>query len=130
MLNVNKCFFSGRISKDIELQYTTKGTAVVKFSIAVDNSYKDATGQWVNRAFFPNFVAYDKTAEFINAHASKGVNVYLECEYEIREYTDKESQQRKSHEFKVSRVQTVDKPKGEPLPDKPADTANNDDVPF
>ena len=54
----------GRITKDIELRTTEKGTNVVKLNIAVNNGKEDTT-------FFP-ITLFNKTAELVNKYCDKG----------------------------------------------------------
>lgn len=60
---LNQIIIGGRVTADLEMKYTTSGTAVARFSVAVDKSYKDKSGEWKNQAIFLNVVAWDKYAE-------------------------------------------------------------------
>ena len=82
---MNKVFLQGRLTKDIELRYTTtNNTPVVTFSLAVDREYeKDKTD-------FINCVAYGKTAEFISKYFSKGKLLLAIGTLQTRFYDDKD----------------------------------------
>ncbi|TFH44550.1 MAG: single-stranded DNA-binding protein [ANME-2 cluster archaeon] len=142
---LNKVFLSGRITNDIEMRYTAKGTPVVRFSLAVDKSFKDATGQWQNQAIFIDVVAWEKWAEAVNNNAHKGSPVVLEGRIEARTYVDKDNNNRKVTEIIAEYIQFLEyKPKTEgaaqtgeheettPMPeDESAQSqVTNDDVPF
>ena len=82
---MNKVFLQGRLTKDIELRYTTTNNIpVVTFSLAVDREYeKDKTD-------FINCVAYGKTAEFISKYFSKGKLLLAIGTLQTRFYDDKD----------------------------------------
>ena len=84
--SINRIQISGRITQDIELKYTPKGTPVVKISVAVDENYKDANDQWQKSTTFFNCVAWSKVAEQISAQTKKGMAVLLEGKMTSRKY--------------------------------------------
>jgi len=129
---INKWIGSGRITNDIELRYTAKGTPVVNFTLAVDKSSKDEQGNWKNEASFIKCVAWNKQAEILNEKAHKGSPVIVEGRLESKEYTDKENVNHKSVEIVADYVQYLEiiqecslsaEEDVMPLP-------TNDDVPF
>lgn len=64
---INKAILMGRLTRDPELRHTGSGTAVCSFTVAVDNGYGD------NRSTdFINCVAWNKSAEFVEKHFTKG----------------------------------------------------------
>lgn len=91
---MNKCFFVGRTTRDIELRYTqTNNTAIAKFSIATDSGYGDN-----RKTNFFNMTAWGKTAETLEKYVPKGTKLILECQAVQNQYTDKNG----------SKVNTVD----------------------
>ena len=83
---MNKCYFTGRTTKDVEVRYTAgeKQTAVGKFSLAVDTGYGDN-----KKANFFNMTAWGKTAEAMEKNVRKGMKIVVECEANQNSYTDK-----------------------------------------
>lgn len=68
---MNKVILVGRLTKDPELKFSSQGTAVATFTLAVDRKFVDkATGQ--READFINIVAWRKTAEFAANYFKKG----------------------------------------------------------
>ena len=64
---MNRCEIIGRLTKDIDLRYTTKEqTAITRFTLAVDRRKKDAGAD-----FIP-CIAFGKTAEFLERYVKKG----------------------------------------------------------
>jgi len=68
---VNKVVLVGRLTKDPELRFTAnKGTAVTRFTLAVNRDYKKEDG--TQEADFINCIAYSKRAEVIAQYLTKG----------------------------------------------------------
>ena len=68
---LNRVILMGRITKDLEIRQTQGGTAVLKFTVAVDRG-KD------KQADFINCVAFGQTAEFIGRYFGKGRMIAIE----------------------------------------------------
>lgn len=81
---MNVCTLTGNLTKDIELNYTPKGTACVKFTIAVRRKFKNQNGEY-DTDFLP-CVAWDKQAEFLANYAGKGDKIELRGSIETRKY--------------------------------------------
>lgn len=77
----------GRIARDIDLRYSTSGTAVARFSVAVDRPTKDGQDR---TADFPNVVAFGKTAETIEKYFAKGTRIGLTGRLQTGSYQDKD----------------------------------------
>ncbi|HAT4257313.1 TPA: single-stranded DNA-binding protein [Clostridium perfringens] len=68
---MNKVVLVGRLTKDPELRFTAnKGTAVTRFTLAVNRDYKKEDG--TQEADFINCIAYSKRAEVITQYLTKG----------------------------------------------------------
>lgn len=83
---MNKCIFTGRTTKDIEIRYIQNDsqTAIGRFSLAVESGYKDK-----KRTDFFNMTAWGKTAETMEKYVPKGTKIILECEARQNNYTDR-----------------------------------------
>lgn len=83
---MNKCYFTGRTTNDIEIRYTQgeSQTAIGRFSLAVDSGYKDK-----KRTDFFNMTAWGKTAETMEKYVPKGTKIIVECEARQNNYTDR-----------------------------------------
>lgn len=77
----------GRVARDIDLRYSTSGTAVARFSVAVDRPTKEGQEKQTD---FPSVVAFGKTAETIEKFFSKGVRIGLTGRLQTGSYTDKD----------------------------------------
>jgi single-strand DNA-binding protein len=72
MLNLNKVTLAGNLTRDPELRYTPKGTAVCKFGIAVNRKWKSESGEPKEEVTFVDVDAFGKTAEAIAQYLKKG----------------------------------------------------------
>ena len=100
---LNKCFFMGRLTRDPELRHTQSGTAVASFSIAVDRDFKDKqTGE--KATDFIDVVAWRNTAEFVSRFFSKGRMAVVVGSLQMRDWTDKEGNKRRSAEVIAENV--------------------------
>lgn len=94
---LNKCFFMGRLTRDPELRHTQSGTAVASFSIAVDRDFKDKqTGE--KATDFIDIVAWRNTAEFVSRFFAKGRMAVVVGSLQMRDWTDKDGNKRRSAE--------------------------------
>lgn len=97
---LNKIVLQGRLCKDPELRYTQSGTAVTSFTLAVDRDMKNKeTGE--RQTDFIDCVAWRNTAEFAANYFSKGRMAVVEGRLQIRDWTDKDGNKRKSAEVLV-----------------------------
>ena len=75
--DLNSCNFIGRLGRDPEVKYANSGAAIVNFSIACGDDYKDKSGQKVEQTNWINVVAFGKLAEIIGQWVKKGSQVYI-----------------------------------------------------
>lgn len=99
---LNKIFIMGRLTRDPELRTTNSGTSVASFSLAVDRNYKGADGE--KETDFIDCVAWRSTAEFAAKYFTKGRMAVVEERLQIRPWTDKEGNNRRSAEVIVDNM--------------------------
>lgn len=100
---LNKIFIMGRLTRDPELRRTQTGTPVASFSLAVDRDFKDkSTGE--RATDFIDVVAWRQTAEFVSRYFSKGRMAVVEGRLQIRDWTDKEGNKRRSAEVVADQI--------------------------
>ena len=81
----------GNLTRDPEIKYTAKGTAVCEISIAVNKTWKDQSGAKQEKVSFFGCSAFGKTAEVIAEHFKKGKPILIEGELTQDTWEDKES---------------------------------------
>jgi single-strand DNA-binding protein len=89
---INRVVLTGRLTRDVELRYTTSGAAVATFTLAVDRSFTNANGE--READFINAVIWRKPAENFANFFSKGSLVGIEGRLQTRSYDDQNGQRR------------------------------------
>ena len=99
---LNKIFIMGRLTRDPELRRTQSGTAVTSFSLAVDRDYKSQSGE--KETDFIDVVAWRSTAEFVSKYFTKGRMAVVEGRLQIRDWKDKEGNNRRSAEVVADNV--------------------------
>ena len=94
---LNRIIIMGRLTRDPELRRTQNGTAVTSFTLAVDRDFKSkTTGE--KETDFIDVVAWRSTAEFVCNYFAKGRMAVAEGRLQIREWTDKEGNSRRTAE--------------------------------
>ena len=99
---LNKIFIMGRLTRDPELRRTQSGTAVTSFSLAVDRDYKSQSGE--KETDFIDVVAWRSTAEFVSKYFTKGRMAVVSGRLQIRQWTDKDGNNRRSAEIVADNV--------------------------
>ena len=99
---LNKIFIMGRLTRDPELRTTNSGTSVASFSLAVDRNYKGADGE--KETDLIDCVAWRQTGEFAAKYFTKGRMAVVEGRLQIRPWTDKEGNNRRSAEVIVDNM--------------------------
>lgn len=85
---MNKVILTGRLTADPELRQSQNGTAVCRFTVAVNRRFTDkTTGQ--READFINCTAWRQTAEFIHRYFSKGQMICVEGTLRTGSYIDR-----------------------------------------
>ena len=87
--SLNKVLLIGHVGKDPEVRFTGSGTPVASFSLATNESWKDAEGNQQERTDWHNIIAWKKLAEICGEWLKKGSKVYIEGRIQTRDYDDK-----------------------------------------
>lgn len=99
---LNRIIVMGRMTRDPELRRTNSGTAVASFSLAVDRDFKSQSGE--KETDFIDIVAWRNTAEFVSKYFSKGRMAVVEGRLQLRDWTDKEGNKRRTAEIVADSV--------------------------
>lgn len=100
MLNV--AIIMGRLTRDPELRRTNSGKPVTSFTVAVDRDFA-AQGQEKETDFI-DCVAWNGTAEFVSKYFTKGSMIVVNGRLQLRSWTDKEGNKRRSAEILAGNV--------------------------
>ena len=105
MAGLNKVMLIGNLGRDPEIRYSQQGTAMVNFSIATSEQWKDKnTGEKQEKTEWHRIVAFGKPAEILEKYLSKGSKVYIEGRIQTRNY-EKDGQTHYTTEIVVREFQ-------------------------
>ena len=99
---LNHIVLMGRLTRDPELRHTQSGTAVAGFSLAVERDFKGDTGD--RETDFVDCVAWRSTAEFVSKYFTKGRMAIVEGRLQMRDWTDRDGNKRRSAEVVADHV--------------------------
>ena len=105
---MNKVFLIGRLTKDIELKYTTSNKAKGTTSIAVNRPKQKDKEQ---EADFINVVLWGNTAENCSKYIGKGSRIAIEGRIQTRSYETENGQKRYVFEVVAENIQFLDNKK-------------------
>lgn len=96
MANFNKVILAGNMTRDPELRYTPKGTAIAKFGLAINRNWTGEDGQKREEVTFVDVDAFGKQAEVIGQYLRKGRPVLVEGRLKLDQWDDKQTGQKRS----------------------------------
>ena len=96
MASFNKVILMGNLTRDPELRYTPKGTAVAKLGIAVTRKWRSEVGGMQEETTFVDVDAFGRQAETIGQYLKKGRPIMLEGRLRLDQWEDKNTGQKRS----------------------------------
>ena len=107
---LNHITIMGRMTRDPELRRTGSGVAVASFTIAVDRDFsgKDSSEKETD---FIDCVAWRGTGEFVSKYFAKGSMAVVSGRLQIRAWTDKDGNKRRTAEVVADNVAILGKEK-------------------
>ena len=100
---LNHIVIMGRLTRDPELRYTASQVPVATFTVAVDRDFQSRDGG-DRQTDFITCVAWRQTAEFVNKYFHKGSMVIVSGRLQIRQYQDREGNNRTAAEVVADNV--------------------------
>lgn len=156
MASLNKVMIIGNLTRDPELKYTPKGTAIADIGLAVNRNYTTESGEKREEVTFIDVTLWGRVAEIVGEYCKKGRPLFVEGRLQLDSWDDKATGQKRS-KLKVvgdniqllggreggsggggehSEGRPASRPQGRPAPPPqrpPADPdldAPEDDIPF
>lgn len=147
MPNLNKVMLMGNLTRDPELRYTPKGTAVAEISLAINRVWQNEQNQKQEETTFVDVTLWGRQAELVQQYVTKGQPLYVEGRLTIDTWDDKgtgkkrsrmkvigesiqflgsKSEQGPGQQSQRQRPQQSQRPASQP----PADDNADDDIPF
>ncbi|MEI6351419.1 MAG: single-stranded DNA-binding protein [Verrucomicrobiota bacterium] len=96
MASLNKVMLIGNLTRDPEVRYTPKGTAVAELGLAVNRRYTAENGEKREEVTFVDVTLWGKTAELAGEYLKKGRPVYIEGRLQLDSWDDKQTGQKRS----------------------------------
>jgi single-strand DNA-binding protein len=96
MRGYNKVILVGNLTRDPELRYTPKGTAVAKIGLAINRVWRDESGANKEEVTFVDVDAWGKQAETISQYLKKGRPILVEGRLKLDQWDDKQTNQKRS----------------------------------
>lgn len=96
MPSYNHCTLVGNLTKDPELRYTPKGTAIAEIGLAINRRWKDEGGQQKESTTYCDITFFGRSAEIIKEYCKKGHPLLLSGRLETDEWNDKQTGQKRT----------------------------------
>ena len=96
MANLNKVLLLGNVTRDPEVRYTPKGSAVCDLGIAVNRNYTTDSGEKREEVTFVDVTLWGRTAEVASEYLKKGRPVFIEGRLQMDTWDDKQTGQKRS----------------------------------
>ncbi len=142
----NKVILIGNLTRDVELRYSGNGSAIAKFGLAVNRTWKDrSSGERREEVCYIDINIFGRSAEIANQHLSKGRRVLIEGRLVFEQWQDQNGQKRSRHSVSAESFQFLDMREGgmqgggqggnqgggyAPRNDTPFDDGGYNDAPF
>src|SRR5437763_7409830 len=96
MASFNRVILAGNLTRDPELRYTPKGTAVAKIGMAMNRTWKSESGETKEEVTFVDVEAWGRQAEVIAQYMKKGRPFLVEGRLKLDQWEDKNTHQKQS----------------------------------
>lgn len=102
----NKVVLVGNLTRDIELRYTTSGSAIGNSAIAVTRKFT-TNGEKREETCFIDITFFGKQAEIANQYLNKGSKLLVEGRLKFEQWTDSNGQNRSKHTITVENMEML-----------------------
>jgi single-strand DNA-binding protein len=96
MANLNKVLLLGNVTRDPEVRYTPKGSAVCDLGVAVNRAYTTDSGEKREEVTFVDVTLWGRTAEIASEYLKKGRPVFIEGRLQMDTWDDKQTGQKRT----------------------------------
>jgi single-strand DNA-binding protein len=96
MASYNKVMLMGNLTRDPEVKYTPKGTAVAEIGLAVNRNWTTDSGEKREEVTFVDVTLWGRQAEVAGEYLKKGRPVFIEGRLQLDTWDDKQSGQKRS----------------------------------
>ncbi len=96
MASFNRVILVGNLTRDPELRYTPKGTAVAEIGLAVNRVWTNEAGEKKEEVTFVDVDMFGRTAENVGQYMRKGSPILIEGRLKLDQWDDKQTGQKRS----------------------------------
>ena len=144
--DINTVTVSGNLTRDPEVRNLPSGQAVCSLRIAHNERFKDASGEWADRAAYFDVTVWSGLGEWMGRNLHKGQKVVVSGRLKWRQWDDKDGNKRYTTEIRGDRVVLLGSAGGggggrtparvgastsdEPMGGEPGSELTDDDIPF
>jgi single-strand DNA-binding protein len=96
MANFNKVILAGNLTRDPELRYTPKGSAICRFGLAINRNWTNEAGEKKEEVTFVDIDAFGRQAEVVAQYMKKGRPFLVEGRLKLDQWEDKNTHQKQS----------------------------------
>jgi single-strand DNA-binding protein len=105
MPDLNKVMLMGNLTRDPEVRYTPKGTAVGDLAIAINQSYRTQDGQLKEEVCYVDIVTWGRQAETCKEYLTKGSPIFCEGRLQLDQWETKEGEKKSRLRVRAERIQ-------------------------
>lgn len=118
--SINQVIIMGNLTRDPELRSTPNGQSVCSFSLALNRSYKDQSGEWQDATDYIDVTAWAQLGERVSQYLTKGRRCLVVGRLQSRSW-EQDGQKRSKVEVLANDVTFLDSRGGEASPSGPSD---------
>lgn len=96
MASFNKVMIIGNLTRDPEIKYTPKGTAIADIGLAVNRNYTTESGEKREEVTFIDVTLWGRVAEIVGEYCKKGRPLFVEGRLQLDTWDDKATGQKRS----------------------------------
>lgn len=96
MPSFNQVTLMGNLTRDVELRFTPKGTAIAKLTLAVNRKWRSESGEQKEECTFVDLTAFGKSAETLGQYVKKGDPLFAVGRLNLETWDDKQTGQKRS----------------------------------
>ena len=121
MASFNKVILMGNLTRDPELRYTPKGTAIARLGVAVNRRWTSEGGEQREETTFVDVDAFGKQAETLGQYMKKGRPIFIEGRLRLDSWEDKNTGQKRSKLYVVANRVESRRETRQDAPERPQD---------
>jgi single-strand DNA-binding protein len=110
--SLNKVLLMGNLTRDPEVKYTPKGTAVGDLAIAINDSYKAQDGTIKETVTYVDIEVWGRQAETCKQYLTKGRPVFIEGQLRLDQWETPQGEKKSRMKVRADRVQFLGSPGG------------------